>query len=859
MIGWLHRLVDGLRARRRQRRRAADDLLKARYHLFRSLLAGNNRAVDLLTEIAVLLRMRGTDAALARRISRLIDETAGMIDRLDQLASGGFRGLYPVHQRLAAAITSHTAALAQPRDLPLCLGLDRIDEPLREIVGNKAANLVLLAGHNGLPIPDGFVITAPACRLLLEHEDLSLRLAHLFTEKWSAGNGDLSAETAARAQRLLEQAPLPPELITAATEAARPFFAAGKALAVRSSSSSEDGRRHSFAGQFTSVLNVRDETQLLQAIRQVAASSFTPRSLSYRSHAGLDPLSFDMAILCLEMIEARAAGILLTRDPGEPASDRMLLSAVPGLGEAAVAGSAATDVYLVDRDGSVDWQRSTVAAKERQLVASPEGGLEWQDLPAAERGRPVLDRAQTARLVAWGKKLEDMAGAPQDIEWAIDAAGEVILQVRTLTGLGGAATEPGRPSSPPLLAGIGAAPGRATGRLLLVRGRRDLQSVPAGPTVLAMHGSFVDAAAILHRIAAVLVDLGSPADHLACVAREQGVPLICGLGDAGSRLAAGTWLTVDGGQGRVYAANAEETAAAEAEWHSTAKGERSLPALPAGRRELRELVTALNLTDAYGPTFSILECRSLHDIVRFVHEKAVLAMFHAGDEILEGHLATVHVIETSVPFFVSVIDMGGGLAPTAGSSRRIAPETVASRPFRALWQGIVTPGLRWGPPPGGAPMGSVVSSFLTDQKSERPVGMPNYALVSRDYCNLNARMDFHFIMIDAVCGLQPGDNHIRFRFKGGGTAMARRRRRAACIAEIFEHFGFAVDVREDLINAVLQGAPCRVIEEKLVVVGRLLGFTRLLDAAMADDQTARAAAQAFLAGDYGLTRLERQT
>ena len=66
-------------------------------------------------------------------------------------------------------------------------------------------------------------------------------------------------------------------------------------------------------------------------------------------------------------------------------------------------------------------------------------------------------------------------------------------------------------------------------------------------------------------------------------------------------------------------------------------------------------------------------------------------------------------------------------------------------------------------------MSSVVSSWLTDHKLDRPIGMPNYALVSRDYCNVNARMDFHFTMVDAVCAVESRNNNIQFRFKGGGT------------------------------------------------------------------------------------------
>jgi len=524
-----------------------------------------------------------------------------------------------------------------------------------------------------------------------------------------------------------------------------------------------------------------------------------------------------------------------------------------------VAGSAATDLYLVDSDGTVDWQRSTIASKEKYLALDADGGTIWRDIDPKARMQPVLSAEELRILAGWGKGLEEWEGMPQDIEWAVDREGRpIVLQARPLTTMGAAPTGEWRPKSPPLFQGVMASGGQATGRVMMIKSRRDLEKLPEEPLVLVMHQSFVDAANLLGMVAAVLVDLGSPADHLACVAREHETPLICGLTDAGSRLEDGQWLTVDGDHGNVYSATAVEIAAAQKKWREAPPAAQPVkPALPPLYQELREMVTALHLTDAYGPTFSILEIKSLHDIVRFVHEKGVLSMFEAGDELLEENLAAVHVIDSPVPFFVSVIDMGGGLAlGAAPKRRRIPPETVISRPFQALWRGITTPGLHWGPPPGGAPMGSVVSTWITDQKSERPIGMPNYAIVSRDYFNLNARMDFHFVMIDTVSSVEPRSNHIRFRFKGGGTNLERRRRRAKCIGEIFEHYGFLVDIREDLVNAVVQGASREAIEDKLVMVGRILGFTRLLDAAMADDATAHMAAQAFLEGDYSLSRLQ---
>jgi pyruvate,water dikinase len=119
-------------------------------------------------------------------------------------------------------------------------------------------------------------------------------------------------------------------------------------------------------------------------------------------------------------------------------------------------------------------------------------------------------------------------------------------------------------------------------------------------------------------------------------------------------------------------------------------------------------------------------------------------------------------------------------------------------------------------------------------------------------------MDFHFAMIDAVCGLAPRSNYARFRFKGGGTTPLQRQRRALCIAMILEAHGFYTDVRDDLVNGSLQGVPTPQLTEKLAMLGRLLGFTRLLDAVMRNEAMIDQVAQAFMAGDFRLEKLRRE-
>jgi len=278
-----------------------------------------------------------------------------------------------------------------------------------------------------------------------------------------------------------------------------------------------------------------------------------------------------------------------------------------------------------------------------------------------------------------------------------------------------------------------------------------------------------------------------------------------------------------------------------------------VPASPALER-LSALVLPLNLTDAYGPTFSPLECRSLHDLVRYVHEMGVLAMFAAGDGVLEQAGSLPRFLEGQ-PLHFLILDLGGGLAPDAGR-RAVTLEQVRCEPLLALCRGMAEPGLRWRTPPPGVNLSGLLSRSLLDAGSARPLGGFNYALITRDYLNLNARVDYHFAMLDAVCGPSAGENAVHFRFKGGGTALEHRERRARLVSEILKSQGFFVDRQADLVTAVLRGVEREICAERLALLGRLMGFTRLLDAAMTGETAMKRAVAAFLDGDYGLERFE---
>ncbi len=846
-----HSIWASFKQRRQDRSARTVKDLAAGYHIFRSLLDSNNQAVELLTQLDISLHSREALLEARPRINRLLNLVHDLTDKLNHLDDGRHNSLFHVHQRIASTVKKTMASLPPIPKTPTCLALAEITPAHASMVGNKAAVLAKLKQATEFPVPDGFAITMPACRNFLQQNGLYQRITAMLGGYGTSSEIPLS--TIAEIQTAIMAAPLPDPLRAILSSGADPFFAAGHGLAVRSSSCLEDGRRHSFAGQFATILNVIDHSGLETAFRKVAASNFNDRSLAYRRKAGLSSLDFDMAVLCLSMVDAKAAGIMLTKSP-MPGHEGILVSAVYGLGEAAVAGSSPTDLFLLNSLGVADRNRSTIADKKNQLVCLPEGGIGNKPVPTDKRLIPVLNDQQLATLAKWGKKLEDTQGCPQDMEWALTQGDELIL-LQARPQVFGQAPSTDLENTPITNQGaVCASPGIATGCVHLVKRREDLDNLPPVPTILILHQSLPDAVKTLDRVTGILVDMGNPTDHLALVARELGVPMLCGLGNASSRFHPGDWLTMNSEQGSVRSA----TAAAIGKAKRPEKKQRKAPPMPSDplAKTIRDLLLPLNLTDANSPDFSIQACKSLHDIIRYTHEKAVLAMFKAGDSAIEEGGAGIHIIDTKAPFLVNVIDLGGGLIPDRKLRKHIPLSVIQSAPLKALLDGIETPGLNWGPPPGGVNIGSVVSNWMTDHRSGRPLGLPNYAIISRDYLNLNARMDFHFTMIDAVCGIAPRSNYVKFRFKGGGTLPVQRQRRARCIGIILEEYGFFTDIQGDMVNGTLQGMDSDRLTDSLVMLGRLLGFTRLLDAAMQDDEAAEKIAGAFLRRDYNLETLQ---
>ena len=207
----------------------------------------------------------------------------------------------------------------------------------------------------------------------------------------------------------------------------------GRLFAVRSSAVGEDSREHSFAGVLESVLNV-PRMEVAAAIERVWASAFSARARSYRRRKGLRPEDTATAVIVQEMVQPRCAGVLFTRDPADGAR-RVVISAGLGLGQGVVSDAVETDTFRIGWDDGV--VSSEVRTKRSRIVLADRrgGGTREEPVPRRRRGRPALRSSEVRRLRDVGREVEQALGGPQDVEWALDAAGRLfVLQARPIVG-----------------------------------------------------------------------------------------------------------------------------------------------------------------------------------------------------------------------------------------------------------------------------------------------------------------------------------------------------------------------------------------------------------------------------------------
>ncbi len=285
----------------------------------------------------------------------------------------------------------------------------------------------------GFAVPEGFCVTTAVYALLSESAGLEAMLTALATSR--AEDAAWWTELAAAVRTALLQAPVPASVAEAITQAYQELGRRESVpVAVRSSATAEDLPSASFAGQQETYLNIVGIEALLDAVQRGFASLWTDRAVSYRHSLGIDPRTVRLAVVVQHMVDPQVAGVLFTANPLTGKRREIVIDANPGLGEAVVSGATNPDHFVVNTPTGEIVERRL---GDKQVIVQAEacGGTQRVEQRGAGE-EACLSDDQVRTLAALGARVEANSGAPQDIEWAMDAAGHVWLtQARPITTL----------------------------------------------------------------------------------------------------------------------------------------------------------------------------------------------------------------------------------------------------------------------------------------------------------------------------------------------------------------------------------------------------------------------------------------
>jgi pyruvate, water dikinase len=424
-----------------------------------------------------------------------------------------------------------------------------------DYAGGKGANLGELTSA-GLPVPDGFVIGAPAYAWFCTQTGLRERLAALLDHVDVEDTEALQAASVG-ARLLFDETPIP-DLLQHEIRAAHEQLVGedgGAPVAVRSSATAEDTTESSFAGMNETFLNTRGGDAVIDAVRRCWRSLFGVRTIYYRKMNGFGQADMDIAVVVQRQLASTRSGVMFTVNPATGERGELVIEGSFGLGEAVVSGSVSPDRYIVEKS-SLAIRRREVHHKDLVIEYAPEGGTRRRSLSEEDALRPVLTDAEVVAVADLGRRIERHYGSPQDTEWAFDPDGALwMLQSRPITtlpdgGSAGAAQAEGSEAQAVLLRGLGGAPGGAVGAARILTSPADAASLNDGD-VLVTHMTSPDWLPLLRRAAAVVTDSGGMTCHAAIVSRELGIPCVVGTGEATRLLRDGEIVTVDATHGVV--------------------------------------------------------------------------------------------------------------------------------------------------------------------------------------------------------------------------------------------------------------------------------------------------------------------
>ncbi|SEP17505.1 phosphoenolpyruvate synthase [Nitrosovibrio sp. Nv6] len=444
-------------------------------------------------------------------------------------------------------------------------------------VGGKNASLgemISQLTQAGVRVPGGFATTADAYRDFLAYGGLAQRIEERLA---NLDTGDVAALATAGAQirGWIIETPLPPRLEKEISDAYEKMLREAEdgdiSLAVRSSATAEDLADASFAGQQETFLNVQGPDNLLKAVKDVFASLYNDRAISYRVHKGFihSEVALSAGIQRMVRSDIGAAGVVFTLDTESGFDKVVFITSSYGLGETVVKGAVNPDEFYVYKpaltQGKPAILRRNLGSKliKMQFSASREAArpVETVDVKEAERKRFSISDADIEELAHHAVVIERHYQRPMDIEWGKDGVdGKLyILQARPETVQARAGMDTLRRyrlkgKSEILVSGRAIGQKIGTGPVRLILNASEMSRVREGD-VLVTDMTDPDWEPVMKRASAIVTNRGGRTCHAAIVARELGIPAVVGCGNATDLLAENQMVTVsctEGDTGNIY-------------------------------------------------------------------------------------------------------------------------------------------------------------------------------------------------------------------------------------------------------------------------------------------------------------------
>lgn len=444
------------------------------------------------------------------------------------------------------------------------------DEDLQK-VGGKAFNLAKML-KAGFPVPECFFVNRNAYHRFLEANNLMQKILDRISKTDISDINSLS-QASREIKAWIAQAPMPEDVKNEIVEAYRKLCKGEVAnidvgmvsaykedlfVAVRSSAVTEDIGKASAAGQNETFLNIRGSLNVVESVKRCWASLFTPRAIYYREQKKL-PHDAGMGVVVQKMVNSEKSGVMFTLNPSKPEETNVIvIEAVFGLGETIVQGEVTPDLYIVEKEtGRI--LKKELGKKLWERIRDNTGKTVKVGVPPERQEAQVLSDEEIVAVAAYGKKIEEYYGRPQDIEFAVERGKIYIVQSRPVTFLAEDVKkrEKKKVEGKVLLHGLGASPGIATGKVKIIHDLSELGKIEKGD-ILVTEMTSPDYVPAMEKSSAIITDRGGMTCHAAIVSRELGIPCIVGTGNATKVLKDGIIVTVDANQGVVYEGEVKE-------------------------------------------------------------------------------------------------------------------------------------------------------------------------------------------------------------------------------------------------------------------------------------------------------------